>query len=89
MDCLLGIKYNYLHGDLIHTIPESGLSIYSSKLMSHDGTTNAMIGGPHESFDFLANVAGGAPALLAHFTEGLVRFIAGAVPIIKSNPICL
>ena len=89
VDCLLGIKYNYLHGELIHKIPESGLSIYSSKLMSHDGTSNAMIGGPHESFDFLANVAGGAPALLAYFTEGLVRFRAGAVPIIKSNPICL
>ena len=68
---------------------ESGLCIYRSKLKSHDGITNAMIGGPHESFDLCANMAGGVAQLMAHFTEGLQRFTEGAVPRIGTNPLCM
>ena len=68
---------------------ESGLCIYRSKLQSHDGVTNAMIGGPHESFDICANMAGGVAQLLAHFTEGLQRFREGAVPRIGTNPLSM
>ena len=89
VDCLMGIKYNHLHGEIIHTIPETGLSIYKCNLMSHDGSVNAMVGGPHESFEILANVVGGAPALLAHFTKRLEELRSGAVPCIRSNPVCL
>ena len=42
--CLLGIKYSLLHPEALHTLPTSGLSIYPSKLKSHDGEMNAMIG---------------------------------------------
>ena len=87
VDCLLGIKYSMMHPEPIHTLVESGLSIYSSKLMSHDGVTNAMIGGSHESFEFFANIAGGVSQLMAHFTEGLQQFRKGAVPRIECNPI--
>ena len=85
VDCLLGIKYSFIHPEPIHILVESGLCIYRSKLKSHDGITNAMIGGPHESFDLCANMAGGVAQLLAHFTEGLQRFREGAVPRIGRN----
>ena len=89
VDCLLGIKYSFIQPEPVHTLVESGLSIYSSKLMSHDGVTNAMIGGSHESFDFFANMAGGVSQLMAHFTEGLLKFREGAVPRIGTNPTCM
>ena len=89
VDCLLGIKYSFIHPEPIHILVESGLCIYRSKLKSHDGITNAMIGGPHESFDLCANMAGGVAQLMAHFTEGLQRFTEGAVPRIGTNPLCM
>ena len=57
--------------------------------MSHDGVTNAIIGGTHESFEFFANIAGGASQLMAHFTEGPRNFREGAVPSISVNPVCI
>ena len=46
VDCLMGIKYSLIHPEALHTFPTSGL--YASKLKSHDGEMNAMIGGSHE-----------------------------------------
>jgi hypothetical protein len=34
---------------------------------------NSIIGGPHASFQFLAEKAGNTAALLTHFTEGLME----------------
>ena len=59
VDCLMGIKYALLHPEPLHTLATSGLSIYATKLKSHDGKFDAMIGGPHESFEFFSSVAGG------------------------------
>ena len=87
VDCLLGIKYSFIHPEPIHTLAETGLCIYKSKLLSHDGVTNAMIGGSHESFDICAHMAGGVSHLMAHFTEGLQRFREGAQPRISMNPL--
>ena len=86
VDCLLGIKYRYIHPVPIHTLGESGLCIYSSKLKAHDGITNAVIGGTHESFDFFSGKAGGVNQLLTHFMEGLAAFRAGSRPKISINP---
>merc|ERR1711888_186285 len=88
VDCLLGIKYSYIHPEPLHTLVESGLTIYRSKLKSHDGVTDAIIGGTHESFDIFANIAGGVSQLMSHFTEGLLKFREGAVPRIGQNPTC-
>ena len=57
--------------------------------MSHDGVTNAIIGGTHESFECFANIADGASQLMAHFTEGLCKLREGAVPGIGVNPFCI
>ena len=70
-------------------LAESGLCIYQSKLLSHDGVTNAMIGGPHESFDFFSKRVGGVGQLMTHFIEGLARFRQGSVPRIGINPACV
>ena len=37
VDCLMGIKYSLLHPEPLHTLATSGLSIYATKLKSHDG----------------------------------------------------
>ncbi len=71
VDCLMGIKYSLLHPEPLHTLAASGLSIYATKLKSHDGKCNAMIGGPHESFEFFTSVAGGVQNLIQSFQAGL------------------
>ena len=70
IDCLLGIKYGALSPEPIHTLP-SGLALYKSKLMAHDGISNAIIGGSHESFDFFVGLAGGVAPLIASFEASL------------------
>ena len=86
VDCLLGIKYLKCHPVLVHSLA-SGLSIYRVRLASDDGF-NAVIGGPHESFNFLAGKAGNTAQLITAFKVGIneIRscgeFIA---PRIKSN----
>ena len=63
----MGIKYSLLHPEPLHTLAASGLSIYTTKLKSHDGKYNAMIGGPHESFEYFTSVAGGVQNLIQSF----------------------
>ena len=56
VDILLGIQYS-----IIHPLPvlelNCGLTIYKSRLVSHNSVHNALIGGPHTSFQFLAEKA--------------------------------
>ena len=47
---------------------------------------NATIGGPHSSFTALANSAGGASSLMAHFLDGLKNVKKWGPPRVKSNP---
>ena len=75
-DVLLGIHYSLVHPDPVHTL-ESGLTIYRSKLVGHHKGFNAMIGGPHSSFDCLSNQAGGVAQMVANFVLGLERYKAG------------
>ena len=88
VDILLGIQYS-----IIHPLPvlelNCGLTIYRSRLVSHNSVHNALIGGPHTSFQFLANKAGNAANLLAHFTEGLKSLRTFGPPKIPSNPMTL
>ena len=83
VDMLVGIKYVSIFPKEIHTLP-SGLTIYSSRLASHDGKYNACLGGPHSSFAALASGAGGVTQLLAHFVDGLQSFKDTGPPRIKS-----
>ena len=58
----------------------------TSKLKSHDGKFDAIIGGPHESFEFFTSVAGGVQNLLHSFQVGLQEFRNGEMPRILGNP---
>ena len=49
IDCLMGVKYGALIPEPIHTLL-NGLCLYQSKLMAHDGVSNAIIGGTHQDF---------------------------------------
>ena len=70
VDMLLGIKYIGVFPKEVHTLP-CGLTIYQSKLASHDGLFDSCLGGPHSSFTALAGKVGGTARLLAHFIDGL------------------
>ena len=83
----MGIKYSLLHPKALHTLTTSEISINASKLKSHDGEMNAMIGGSHESFKFFSAIAGGVKNLIQSFQAGLQRFRDGGMPRILGNPV--
>ena len=64
-----------------------GLTIYKSRLVSHNKSHNAIIGGPHTSFQALADKVGNVGALLTHFTEGLKHLRSLGPPRIPVNPL--
>ena len=55
---ILGIRYNNIGPKPIHTL-ESGLTIYSINLETHDSSHNAAIGGPHRSLTAMLTQNGG------------------------------
>ena len=72
-DVLLGILYQNCHPVIIHTLP-CGLFIAKLKLASPNDEWTGVIGGPHRSFDMLANHVGDASRLIANFVDGLKDF---------------
>ena len=72
-DVLLGIDNLLVFPKEIHSLP-CGLTIYESRLTSHNGKTNAMVGGPHSTFSALVSEAGGNHILLSHFVQGLAEW---------------
>ena len=83
VDCLMVITCLLLHPDPLHTLPTPGLSIYATKLKSHNVKMNAMIGGSHESFKLFSALAGRVQ--IQSFQAGLQRFRYGAMPRILGN----
>ena len=86
--CLLGIQYSNIFPVPVRQL-DCGLTIYRSKLLAHDKGVNSLIGGPHSSFQFLANKIGNPAALLTHFIEGLHSLRQLGAPLIPSNPMTL
>ena len=86
-DVLIGIQYNLIHPEPVHTL-ESGLCIFRSKLAPHKTGCLAMIGGPHSSFDILAGLTGGTARMVAQFVSGLDRYRSGdwSAPKVADNP---
>ena len=82
---LLGIQYMNVYPEVIRQL-DCGLTIFKSKLVSHDKRFNSIIGGPHSSFEFLANKIGNPAALLTHFVEGLSSLRQLGPPRIPINP---
>ena len=86
VDVLLGIKYSNIFPEAVHSLP-NGLTIYRSKLASYQGKYDCCIGGPHSSFQILANIAGGPSQLLSHFVDGLRAYRQWGPP--KISSLCL
>ena len=80
--------YAKLYPVMVHQLT-CGLAIYKCVLSSHNKKYNCLIGGPHKSFESLAGQAGGAPALLSHFVEGLQQYKSWGAPKISSPPLTL
>ena len=72
-DVLLGILYQNCHPVVIHELP-CGLFIAKLQLSSHNEEWTGVIGGPHRSFNMLANHVGDASRLMANFVDGLKDF---------------
>ena len=85
VDILIGTLYNLIFPKPIHHLA-NGLTIYSCVLASHDSSINATIGGPHSSFNLMADSFGGAASLMVHFVNGLERFQQWGPPSIPDNP---
>ena len=86
VDILIGTLYNLIFPKPVHHLP-NGLTIYSCVLASHDSSINATIGGPHTSFQLMADSVGGAAKFLMHFANGLEKFKQWGPPPIKDNPL--
>ena len=72
-DILLGTLYNSIFPVIIHTLP-CGLFIAKLKISSPGNKWTGVIGGPHQSFQALAEQTGNPSYLLAHFIEGLQNY---------------
>ena len=88
VDILLGIHYECLHPVPVHRL-ECGLTIFQLKIATPDNLYDAVIGGPHETFQVLANQAGNSTNLLAHFVQGLATFRELGPPKLKANPMTI
>ena len=85
---MLGIKYSLIQPIPVQSL-DNGLTIYRSRLTSHNRTENALIGGPHTSFQFLADRVGNIGALLTHFAQNLSSLRSLSAPKIPTNPLTI
>ena len=71
----MGVKYPILHPEPLYTLA-TVLSIYSSKLKSHNDEINAIIEG---SLEFFMSVAGAVRNLIQRFRDGAMPRILGSL----------
>ena len=62
VDILMGMLYNSIFPEHIHSL-ENRLTIYRLQVAFNDKSYSAVIGGPHESFQFMEDQAGSLPTL--------------------------
>ena len=72
-DILLGIKYKRFHPEIVHMTP-SGLFLAKVKLLGHDKSITAAIGGPHKSFDALLQRCGDTANVMSVFLSSLEQW---------------
>ena len=72
-DILLGVMYNAIFPIAVHSLT-NGLTIYELQVIPHDSEVNSIIGGPHESFDLMAQQVGGANVLFSQLMQTLDNY---------------
>ena len=73
VDILTGIMYSSIFPVSIHSLP-SGLAIYELILTPHDQKFNSVIGGPHESFQYLAEQTGSMNIVFSNLLRQLENY---------------
>ena len=84
-DVLLGILYSSIFPEEVHSL-ENGLTIYKLRLTPHDKRYSAVIGGPHESFQFMTQEFGGLSIVFANLTQQLQTYQDFGPPKIQNCP---
>ena len=69
-DILLGLMYTSIFPIPVHSL-ENGLTIYELQVSSHNPEIDSLIGGPHSSFEYLANHMGGVNILFTQLVDQL------------------
>ena len=72
-DILLGILYKSIFPVAVHSL-DNGLTIYRLMITPHDKNFNCAIGGPHESFEFMASQFGSMSAVFANLCQQLETY---------------
>jgi hypothetical protein len=85
VDVLVGVMYLSSFPEMVHML-DCGLSIFKVKLSPYDKRWNALIGGPHETFNFLSEKSGNTSQLLVNFVNGLKQFRTSGPPSLTSLP---
>ena len=73
VDVLMGILYQNIFPRAVHSL-SNGLTIYEMRVTPHDPHFNAVIGGPHSSFRFMAQEIGGVAILFANLSRELENY---------------
>ena len=69
-DILLGLMYTAIFPIPVHAL-ENGLTIYELQISPHNPEIDSLIGGPHDSFEYLANQTGGVSILFTQLVNQL------------------
>ena len=84
VDLLLGILYNGIFPVAVHSLT-SGLTIYELQITSHKKSYNSVIGGPHESFQYLAQQAGSMNIVFAQLVQQLETYKQFGAPKLSNS----
>ena len=83
-DILLGLMYTSIFPIPVHSL-ENGLTIYELQVSSHNSEIDSLIGGPHSSFEYLANHMGGVNILFTQLVNQLEVYNQFGPPKIGSS----
>ena len=84
VDILLGMLYKNIFPKELYSL-DNGLTIYSLKVTPHDKKFTACIGGPHESFKFMAEQAGSWNIVFVNLMEQLETYKCFGAPKLSTS----
>ena len=73
VDVLVGILYQNIFPREVHSLG-NGLTIFEMRVTPHDKKLNAVIGGPHSSFRYMAQEIGGLSIMFANLSRQLENY---------------
>ena len=72
-DILVGLMYSNIFPVAVHSL-DNGLTIYKLKVTPHDDRYDSVIGGPHESFQYMATQFGSMSIVFANLCQQLGNY---------------